>query len=838
MKFYTDVYAADDEILVRGYHDGKRYHERIKYKPKLYYEKVQNPTRAKPSDWTTLTGIPVEPQQFETMKFARFARYQAQDYGTPIYGLTNFAHTYIADTWPGEIEHDPSLLVIANIDIEVYAEDGFPKPEEAACPIVAITIKSGEMRVVFGLKDYKPPENVTYVQCADERLLLRRFLKLWKNLDPDIVTGWNITGFDIPYICNRLIKLLGHSEASYFSPWRIIKPHTFRGQMGKEIYSYTVAGLAVIDYLTAYRKFRLKMRESYRLDYIGHVELNMRKLDYEEYGSLTELYNSNHQLYLDYNIRDVEIVDKLDNKLGYISLITSVAYFAGCNLADVFQQTRVWDCICARELAKRKMVVPGFSEKVKTAKIAGAYVKPPHVGIHDWVVSFDAASLYPSNIITLNLGPETMDERYKVDVDFDKLIRTCAFDTQPGYAVAANGYRFSTDKRSFFAEIVETVLKRRAQQKDIMLEADREIEKRKANGEPHDDLDIIQSRANTMQQSLKVIANSLYGTLSSPYFRFFDIRIGEAITLTGQLIIQWTAARLNDYLNKSFGTHDVDYVIAQDTDSCYISLEPIARHAADPLQAVHDFAMGPLDAAIKAETKKLAGLLGVKDMRWKFKPETISDRAIWTGKKRYCLHMIYAEAGRLAEPEVKITGLEAVRSVVPEFGRTRLKKAYKICLKGTETEFHEFCRKAREEFDALPPEELAAPIAVSNIEKFTDTDEHGNEVTVSSTPGHVKAAVTYNQYLKLMKLDNKYPLISEGDKLRYVRLLIPNPTCSDMLGFVHKLPPEFNVEKYIDRDHMYDRAIGNGLTTIATARQWTTKPVRTLRRFFSVEEHV
>jgi DNA polymerase elongation subunit (family B) len=338
------------------------------------------------------------------------------------------------------------------------------------------------------------------------------------------------------------------------------------------------------------------------------------------------------------------------------------------------------------------------------------------------------------------------------------------------------------------------------------------------------------SRNNSLQMVSKVVANSSYGTMASPYFRLFDVRVAEAITLTGQLLVQWVAQEVNIFLNNRFETKDVDYVCAQDTDSAYLTLSPLTYRQPDKLKLVMEFCEYELTGFIDDCVRDLEARMGVIERRWVFKQETICDRAVWTGKKRYCLNMLVSEAGKLSEPEIKITGIEAVRSTTPEWAREKIKAAIKVLMREDEKAIQQRVKELRVEFMKLAPEELAMPVSASKLSQYATDDWH----SIKGTPQHIKATINYNRIVTELKLTDKYNLIAPGEKVKVLNLVEPNPCKVDTIAFTNFLPEEFEVEAYINRAKMFERIIVKPLERIANAMGWTVVKRPSLKGFLKI----
>jgi DNA polymerase elongation subunit (family B) len=469
MKFYTNFYSKGDTVFIRGYDDGKRIVDRIDYSPTLYVPSHKGVR------YKTIHGDPVEPIELGSIKEARdfYARYEDVD-NFKIYGSNLYAYACLNENYGKDF--DPDIVKVANIDIEVESDDGFPEPELANKAVTAITVGVRGHYYVFGIQDYNVTSpNVEYMNCKGEKLLLSRFLDFWEKLDADIVTGWNVDGFDIPYLINRIKKLFGDDDVKRLSPAKWIQSRTFKGNFGKETTEYTLVGLAVLDYLQLYRKFTYSQQESYRLDHIAHVELGERKLDYSEVENLFQLYKTDYQKFIDYNIKDVELVDKLEDKMRLIEQALTIAYDAKVNYNDVFTQVRMWDILIHNYLLENDVVIPPKDFKDKDSKYAGAYVKDPQTGMHNWVMSFDLNSLYPHLIMQYNISPDTFVNGEYQDVSLDKIIDG-EIDAPESMCLTANGHYYRKDFQGFLPEMMELMYNERVTYKKKMLEAQAELE--------------------------------------------------------------------------------------------------------------------------------------------------------------------------------------------------------------------------------------------------------------------------------------------------------------------------------------------------------------------------
>jgi DNA polymerase elongation subunit (family B) len=419
MKYYTNISIQGNNILYRGVKNGRRVKEKIQYSPVLYL-----PSK-KDSEFKTLFNENLEARRFETIRDARdFVKRYEEVENFKIYGNDRYEYAFIADEHKGVIEWDITQISIGIIDIEVGSENGFPDPIKATEPITAITLTYlNSHTVTFGCGDYKVIGNEKYIKCDDEYNLCKKFLTYWQENCPDVISGWNVEGFDIPYIVNRFNKILGEEYTKKLSPWNNVweRSYVFKGQ---EKVTYNITGVSIIDYIELYKWYAPggKSQESYKLDYIASVELGKKKVDYSEYDNLHQLYRTNYQKFIEYNIGDVDLVVELEDKLKLIELALTLAYDTKTNYEDVFAQTRMWDSLIYSYLLDKKIIVQPKVIKKKSEAFEGAYVKDPQVGMHEWVASFDLNSLYPHLLMQYTISPENIVDPSYIDERKQKLL--------------------------------------------------------------------------------------------------------------------------------------------------------------------------------------------------------------------------------------------------------------------------------------------------------------------------------------------------------------------------------------------------------------------------------
>ena len=681
-----------------------------------------------------------------------------------------------------------------------------------------------------GTREFTPPEGVEYRVFWTEQEMLQDFHKWWSDNTPDIITGWNNNLYDIPYICRRMERVLGEKWKKSLSPWNRVIDREFIVQGRKQI-AYDICGVSILDYLDLYKKFTYTNQESYRLDHIAMVELDDKKLDHSEYENFKDFYTSDWQRFVEYNIHDVNLVDKLEDKMKLIELAVTMAFDAKVNFEDVYSQVRMWDTLIYNDLKKRNIVVPPRQSTKKDEKYAGAYVKEPEPGMYDWVVSFDLNSLYPHLIMQYNISPETLvDERHPT-VTVDKLLNQ-EVDIDGDYAVCANGAQYRRDIHGFLPEIMQRIYDERTIYKKRMLASKQEYEK-----SPTDKLRRDISKFNNIQMARKIQLNSAYGAIGNQYFRYYNLANAEAITLSGQVSIRWIENKMNTYLNKLLKTDDYDYVIASDTDSIYLNLGPMVEAVYKERKKDGESIVRFLDKVCQVEFEKyiessyqeLSSYVNAYEQKMVMKRENIANKGIWTAKKRYILNVWNSEGVQYEQPKLKMMGIEAVKSSTPAPCRSAIKEALNVIMSGNESDVQDYIDKFRKEFESMTPEEIAFPRGCNNIAK------NSSPATIygKGCPMHVRGALLYNYWVKKKKLTHKYPLIQEGEKVKYVMLNTPNKINENVVSFFQTLPPELGLNGSIDYDLQFNKSFLQPLQVILDTLGWDAEKTNTLEALWS-----
>jgi len=829
-SFYTNVQLAGNTILYRGYEDGKKVQSRTHFSPTLFV------TSNKPEKFTTLTGDNVKPIKFESPKDARefISKYENVD-GFSVYGYERFVYQFIAQEFPGEVDYDMKQMRIFTMDIEVACENGFPNVEEASEEMLCITIKDLNTKkfYVWGVREFTPPPGVEFFVFWTEHEMLNHFVGWWAENTPDILTGWNVNLYDVPYICRRVNRVLGEKWMNSLSPWNRANEREVIIQ-GRKNYAYDLSGINILDYLDLYKKFTYTNQESYRLDHIAFVELEQRKLDHSEYENFKDFYTRDWQKFVEYNIHDVELVDRLEDKMKLIELAVTMAYDAKVNMEDVYSQVRMWDTMIYNYLREKNLVVPPRKGAKKDEKYAGAYVKEPIPGIYDWVVSFDLNSLYPHLIMQYNISPETLIERRHPSVNVEKILNQ-EIDIVGDYCVCANGAQYRKDIHGFLPEMMQRIYDERTIYKKRMLHAKQNLELATTLSETvalQKDI----ARCNNIQMARKIQLNSAYGAIGNQYFRYYNLANAEAITLSGQVSIRWIEDKINEYLNKLLSTEDTDYVVASDTDSIYLNLGPLVNKffasklddKSSIVSILDKICQEKLEPFIESSYQKLADYVSAYEQKMKMKRENIADKGIWTAKKRYILNVWDSEGVRYEKPKLKMMGIEAVKSSTPAPCRQKIRDALRVIMNEDEDAVQKFIAQFREEFSLLPIEDISFPRSCNNLNKWS------SPATLYSkgTPIHVRGALLYNFYVKKNKLTHKYPLIQDGEKVKFVYLKTPNKINENVISFFQTFPKELGIDKNVDYDLQFEKSFLEPIKVIMDTIGWKTEKIASLEFLF------
>lgn len=858
--FYTSISKRGNFIMYRGYDDlGKRIQQKIKFKPTYYAEAKDGKATHK-----SLDGLKLSSMTFPDIKQAdEYEKMYSGVRDYQLFGNSNHITSFIQTQFPGEIRFKKEFVNIGSFDIETEYGDGFPDADNPTNRILTVAYKSSkeDFYRVWGMKPYDTKESeldlkTEYKQFDNEEGMLLDFIDFWSDPEntPDIITGWNTEFFDVPYLLCRVERILGDSVMKRFSPWGQINQGSVK-MFDREQKTLNIVGIPNLDYMALFKKFAYAYgtQETYKLDHIAHVVLNDRKLDYSEIGSLRDLYDADFQKYVDYNIKDVELIERLEEKLGLINLVMTTAYLGGVNYTQTLGTVGIWDTIIYRRLMRSKTVptllklnpsdYPIYGADVvnfewsngkmegyrgKARAIAGGYVKEVRKGMSEWVMSFDLNSLYPNIIIQNNMSPETLVPHSHVNNVFpNRILKEESFPTDIDLCRAGNGSVYRKDKKGIIPEIVEELYSMRVEIKGRMIEGKKELEK-----DPKNKSLVSQVMRNeTQQTAVKILLNSLYGAMANKYFRYYDPQVAEGVTLTGQCVIQWAEKAVNEEIQKFLGEDKSrDRVIAIDTDSVYITAKDVVDKfkPKNPVNFLDEFGNRVIEPALNRAFERFAEMSNAYTNRMVMKREAIADRGIWTAKKRYILNVHNNEGVQYAEPKIKMMGIEAIKSSTPQLNRTAMKEIFKVIMTGSEEKTQEAIALFKEHFLNSRPEEIASPRKVSDVIKWRNRET----IYDKGTPMHVRASLLFNHHVKKNGIDNNYELIYNGDNMKYIYMMTPNSIRENIFGFKDAFPHELKLEKYIDYELQFQKTFIEPINMILKTLNWTDEKVVSLQDFF------
>lgn len=797
---------------------GNRVTHDIPFKPYLYLEQKNGASA------TSIFKTPLIKKEFDTAydrkKFIISSGIKRIFYNLPP------EQQFLIDKYHG-IEDWSSFtknqLRIFYMDIEVYSPTCFPAPKEAKHPINLITIYDTlEMKFyTWGLQKefYGEVDNVAYTQCMNEHELLKSFLRYWRRNFPDILSGWNSDGFDIPYVVNRLNNLFGEDYASRLSPlnniWSVEKEDRFNNPVTE----WCIDGITCIDYQKAYKKFARNERESYSLDYISNLELDEGKIDYDPDMSLSTLADEDWDTFVEYNIQDVNLLIKLEQKLHYLELCRMIGYKGLTRFEKALGTNRVVIGAFALAAKKRNLIIPTF-EHTKGIKPPGGYVKIPDAGFQYDVVSFDAASLYPNTIITLNLSPETKlgsfqrDDTYTTiysikgkefklkNEDFDRWV------VEKKIAKSMYGILFTQNEKGIIPAIIDEIYSDRKKNKTLGKKLEKKLIGMDSSSNEYHELKRRVEELDVMQYTLKILMNSIYGTFGNSHSELYDVDLAASITLTGQAVNLEASKAIDEYLTKKCGIEE-SATIYQDTDSCYVSLTHAFKKM--NIQLMQDDKINPLaldvirdiggeeDASKGFITKRVnkwaKNELNSLDCRFEFKREKICDVTVFlNAKKRYITHNLDIECvpvERGGKKEWSYTGVEVVSSSMASEIKEIVKTAIQSMISKSKTiNISEEIKSVYETFCSLPPETLAVRRSIKDLVKYEK--RASGFVIGKGTPQNSKAALYHNALLTKLGLGAKYEKLKSGDKIK-ILYVTTNPYGVDYIAFKNKLPKEFNL---------------------------------------------
>lgn len=810
----------------------------------------------KEGDYTDIFG--------KACKRVNFRNYKRQrDYADSrptLEGDIQPADRFIIDRYHDkDILSDIPNLHVHFMDIETKADKGFPEASRLEDEITLITVYSSKEKkyISFGIKPYTAlDDNVEYHHCKDERDLLKKYFRWHRRDFPDVITGWHSNYFDIPYILDRAELLCGETFAASFSPVKSIRLKHFGMR------EYEVSAIVLLDYKVLYQDYSINERSSYKLDNIAEIELGEKKLTFD--GHIKDLWKTDWNRYVNYNIKDVALIIRFDEKFDFIKLTQVQAYMSKVPLNKVNSSIKKLDNYLISLLKPDKVVVPTAKRQEKV-KFPGGFVAKPIRGLHKNIVSFDYTSLYPHIMFSLNLSPETfvgeITNEYSMpykDLDFTKIDEDAQymlndkhvsgsklkkFIKKNNLLLSANGLLFKSEE-GIIPKVVKGMYAKRKEFKDIML--DYKVKYEETKDEKYNKL---AQKYDLFQYACKITANASYGVLANENFRFFNVKFASAVTLTGQKLTKFTIESFNTFFEKKFGVAPNTSVIYGDTDSVYVDYTPFLKKFKvkddNLINAINIFNKQKVEPFIEKFCKKFSTEYINNEINWyHLKREAISKTGVWTDKKRYALMVLDMEYNVYKEPKLKVTGMDTVRSTTPKYCRDNIEKIIIMILnEAKKTDVISVVRGNHKEFKSQKVEDIATTTGLKDIEKnqedvnelmdstklqelfdAIDSSKSNDSITYSKgCPMHVRAGILYNNLILKNKLETKYDLIYSGDKIKYIYISPKNNTIptENVIGFPSgDIPKEFDLHQYIDYETQFEKSFMSPIQTISEAIGW------------------
>lgn len=846
MSYRNCVYnSRDQSIVLFGWDtEGKREQFKVSVAPYLY---IEDPAGDKKTIYGTRAKKKVFPNTFERNKYIRDSGIKR------LYENIPAVQQYLLDTFWRENEtpeFSKNELKVMFIDIETYSVDTFPNIDDPDHTVNVITCydSCSDTFYTFGINAYENTNpRVVYKHCRNERDLFIKFIEFIESDYPDVLSGWNSEFFDIPYIINRCNRILGEEYTERLSPLNRIYFREIVGKFGKPQKRYYIEGISCIDFLDIYRRFCLTLRESYKLDAIGEIELGERKIDYGDID-LATLADTDWQKFVDYNIQDVNLLVRLEQKLQYVKLLKMLAYVGLTTLEGAMGTIGVINGALVIRARKRGEIMSTFIRKETDGKNPGAYVASPKTGFTSNIVSFDANSLYPNVMISLNLSPETKIGKFEINGDKVNVYHASGkclelqkdkfdlFVKEEKCSITKAGFLFTQKRRGIIPEFLDYYYNQRVEVKRDLYAIKIKLSKLKKSDPTYTLTKYEEERLNTKQLVIKILINSCYGYMGNKQAPIGDDDIASSVTLTGQAVIKEAGSLLQEYLRTKHNitdeaTLDASWIYS-DTDSCYFSLKCIEDttplKVGDEINPEFYKEVDNLESHLnKGITEWAIKNLNTLDSRFVFKRESIAQVGIFLAKKRYVMNVLDDEGIKVNK--FKYTGVEVVRTSMPNAIKPYAKRIIETMLTTqSQAETNRVLAESYELFKTLPPNDIAFVMNVKGYDKYASQCK---EFTIAKKmPIHVKAAYLYNLINNKLGINNQYESLGSGDKVRYLMLQTPNKFGVNVIGFKYELPKEYESIFKIDYETMFEKILFNSITRFYDNVKWRIrKPSESIR---------
>jgi len=818
---------------------GKRIESVTSFEPYLYIETKTTHPDGKSIFNTDLKKITFE-NNFKKKQFLETNPIKR------VFGNLPPEQQFLLDSYKDGI-HDEYPLKTIYLDIETYATDRkFSSPEEATDPINLITIYDSlsQKFYTWGLKNsYKSDlSEVIYMKCKTEEDLLENFLKFWENDYPDIVTGWNSAGYDIPYIINRIKRIIGNEEADRLSPVRKIwlRPNASVNFKGQKQDRWIIYGVTHLDYMDVYKTFSLGDRESYALNYIAEYELGEEKTSFNQV-SLTDLADQDWEKFVKYNIQDVRILIKLENRLKFLKLTKNLANKGFVQPERAMGKVSLITGAVAHQASLDGLIIPTFNVENQKTSFEGGYVKEPVPALYEDIVTYDANSLYPNTIITLNISPETKiakitsfdNDEYRLLLSnhktvtlskekFDKLIIT------EELSLSKSNVLYSQKNKGIIPKFIDNLY---AQRVDAKNEVSKYSKLKMIETDPNK-IKFYEEKIsdnNTLSDVYKVVLNSTYGIFSQIYSPLFDIDHAESITLTGQASVKQGAQILYDkFLSDGVECTFDDVCKYSDTDSLFFQFsKSLAHHNTTLLK--DDIITNESQRIIEEYGEYLnehiqkwaISELNSTDPRYFFKREKICDIAVLQKKKFYILHI--RDNDGIPCNKFIYKGIEVAKSIMSKDVKKLIKHNIETAIMSRdENASRKLFTKSYDDFCAMNHDQISFRKKVNDYDK--GESGYVDNIFAKGTPYHTKAAINYNKMLEKLEIDNRYVKIGNGNKFKFFYTL-KNAHNYKSMAFYEEYPPEFMDIIKPDYKLMYQKLVSPVIGRVYAVIGWPTPKV-------------
>lgn len=836
---YRNIYYSPKDSVCHLFtwdETGKRVVKKVPYQPYFYVE-TNSDTVDAISIFNTKLRKKVFRNNYERNKSAQDGAIKR------LYHNIQVEQQFLIETFSGvydKPEFTKFSLRINFLDIEVHSPDEFPEAKDAKHPINLITIYDSltDMFYTWGEKPYTPKKkNVIYTLCTSEIDMLNKFIEYFEEGNyPDILSGWNTDFFDFPYIINRITNLLGEDTVKRLSPVKSMWCRQGIFVKGQQLDKWYIHGIALMDYLEVYRGFARKLLESYSLNFVAETELGEGKLAINA-TNLAALADKDWDNFVDYNIQDVDLLVRMENKLQFFRIIRMLAYKGLTSFEAALGKVSIVTGCVALEAKKHGMVIPTFVEGPTREAIEGGFVREPERGLQTAVVSYDANSLYPNTIITLNISPETKvgkiiakdDENVTILLSTNKEFKVSKekfvqFVCNEKLAISRANVLYTQKTKGIVPSLIDGLYNERVFNRNQYVEHKKHLAKLTPNTDEYKDTKAKMERADTIQYVIKILLNSIYGVFANKFSPICDSDHAGSITLTGQAVVKQASEIIDQYARQKFNYTGKSLTIYNDTDSTHVTVKPMLEQLklkllneegkidTDTLMFIDD----DLGVYLNKEIEKwAANKLNSVDPRYFFKRESICDVAVYLEKKRYIMHVLNDEGADVKK--FKYVGVEIARSTTPKKAKELIKKVIENSLLGQDQlKANSIYREVYDTFKKMSTDDIAIRGGLSDIEKHEVRSE-GFKVG-KGTPNHVKGALWYNQLLKHRGLESKYERITSGGKVKKI-YIAANKYNIDTLCYTGTFPPELN-DFEVDYNEMFATIIEPPVKAVYTALNW------------------